>query len=164
MTVENGSSLQINGTVDNSGTLGTNLFGAGGGNSITVNGMLTNEASGLISLNGPGDVLKALAGLSNSGVINVNNGSSIDPPFVNNLGMINIDATSRLVVGTPTPMGGQGYIQLHNGTLGEMISATNFGVINVNGSALLDGTLSILLQGGYNPAVGSMYKFLNFTP
>ena len=60
-------------------------------------------------------------------------------------------------------MGGQGYIQLANGTLGEMISMTSFGVINVNGSALLDGTLDILLQGGFNPSVGSTYKFLNFT-
>ena len=73
-------------------------------------------------MNGPGDVLSALAGLNNSGVINVNNGSSILPPFFNNIGTLNIDGTSRFVVGTPTPMGGQGYIQTANGTLGEMIS------------------------------------------
>ena len=30
----------------------------------------------------------------------------------------------------------------------------SFGVINVNGSALLNGTLDVLLQGGYNPARG----------
>jgi hypothetical protein len=35
-----------------------------------------------------------------------------------------------------------------------MISATKYGAINVNGSALLAGTLDILLQGGFNPAVG----------
>ena len=91
------------------------------------------------------------------------NGSVIDPPFVNNLGMINIDSLSKMVVGMGSPAG-LGYIQLANGTLGEMISATNFGVINVNGSALLDGTLSILLQGGFNPSVGSMYKFLLANP
>ena len=90
----------------------------------------------------------------------MNNGSSIDPPFVNNLGTINIDSTSKMIVGTGTPMG-LGYIQLANGTLGEMIIAPPaIGVINVNGSALLDGTLAVLLQGGYNPAVGSTYKFL----
>src|SRR5271167_3498641 len=98
-------------------------------------------------------------------MINVYNGSSIDPKSFNNLGTLNIDGTSRFVVGTPTPMGGQGYIQLHNGTLGEMIAGMNsFGVINVNGSALLDGTLAILLQNGYIPSVGSTFKFLNFTP
>ena len=163
--VEGGSTLQINGALTNSGGVTTNNMGIGGGNTITVNGLLTNTASGLITLNGPGDVLNALAGLSNSGVINVNNGSSILPPFFNNLGTLNIDGTSRFVVGTPTPMGGQGYIQTPNGVLGEMIASMNsFGVINVNGSALLNGTLDVLLQGGYNPGVGSMYKFLNFTP
>jgi hypothetical protein len=165
VTIENGSTLQVNGTVDNTGLLGTNLFAHGGGNSITVNGLLTNEAAGTITLNGPGDVLSALAGLSNSGVINVNHGSSILPPFFNNLGTLNIDGTSRFVVGTPNPMGGQGYIQLANGTLGEMIASLgSFGVIDVKGSALLDGNLAILLQGGFNPAVGSTFKFLNFTP
>jgi fibronectin-binding autotransporter adhesin len=157
--VDGGSTLQINGPATNSGTIETN----GGGNTMTFNGLLTNTATGTITLNGPGDVLSALAGLSNSGVISVNNGSSVLPPFFNNLGTLNIDGTSRFVVGTPTPMGGQGYIQLANGTLGEMISSTTFGVINVNGSVLLDGTLAILLQGGYNPGVGSTYKFLNFT-
>ncbi len=53
----------------------------------------------------PADVLQALAGLSNNGVINVNNGSSIDPPFLNNLGMINIDSTSKMIVGTGSPAG-----------------------------------------------------------
>ena len=163
--VDSGSTLQINGDAGNSGILGTCHFvGCAGNNTVTVTGLLTNEASGQVILNGRGDVLQALAGLGNNGVINVNNGSSIDPPFLNNLGMINIDGMSRLVVGTPTPMGGQGYIQLANGTLGEMISSTGFGVINVKGSALLDGTLAILLQGGYNPAVGSMYKFLLANP
>jgi hypothetical protein len=163
--LENGSSLTVNGTADNSGTLGASLNGGGtGGNTITITGMLTNTAAGTITLNGPGDVLSALAGLSNSGVINVNNGSSIVPPTFNNLGTLNIDGTSRFVVGTPIPMGGQGYIQTANGVLGEMIASMNsFGVINVNGSALLNGTLDVLLQGGYNPGVGSMYKFLNFT-
>ncbi len=158
-----GNTLHITGNFDNSGILQTadNVFGAG--NTITIDGMLTNQAGGQITLNGPGDVLQALAGLTNNGSISVNNGSSIDPPFVNNLGTINIDSMSKLVVGIGPPMG-LGYIQLANGTLGEMISSTNFGVINVRGSALLDGTLNILLQGGYNPNVGSMYKFLLANP
>ena len=126
---------------------------------ITVNGLLTNEATGQINLNGPGDVLQALAGLTNNGVVNVKNGSSIDPPFVNNGGTINIDSLSKMIVGTGNPMG-LGYIQLANGTLGEIITPTSYGVINVNGSALLDGTLDILLKPGFNPAVGSTYKFL----
>jgi hypothetical protein len=156
---DSGNKLSVTGNLTNSGTLELGDTG----DTVTVNGMLTNEPTGQINLNGPGDVLQALGGLTNSGLIAANNGSSIDPPFVNNLGTINIDSLSKFVVGTGTPSG-LGYIQLANGTLGEMISATNFGVINVSGSALLDGTLAILPQGGFNPSVGSTYKFLNFTP
>ena len=164
VTVENGSTLQVSGNVDNSGTLVTNFFANGGGNTITVNGLLTNEATGQINLNGPGDLLQALAGLTNNGSISVNNGSSIDPPFLNNGGHITIDSTSKLIVGTGMPMG-LGYIQLANGTLGESInSLISFGVINVNGSALLAGTLDILLKAGYNPGVGTEFTILTSNP
>jgi len=165
---EGGDTATINGNVNNSGILLTSplfsRFGIGGGNTMTVNGMLTSEATGQINLYGPGDVLQALAGLTNNGLISVNNGSSIDPPFLNNGGTITIDSLSKLVVGTGSPSG-LGYIQLANGTLGEMISAANnYGVINVNGSALLNGTLNVLLQGGFNPRVGSIFQFLFANP
>jgi hypothetical protein len=162
--VENMSSFTVKDNAINSGVLTTSGGYGGGQNTISVSGMLTNTASGQITLSGPGDVLTALAGLTNNGVININNGSSIDPPFVKNLGTVNIDSTSKFVVGTGKPSG-LGYIQMANGTLGEMISATNsFGVINVNGSALLAGTLDILLQGGFNPRVGSIFQFLFADP
>jgi hypothetical protein len=80
--------------------------------------------------------------------------------FFNNLGMLSIDNTSTFVVGTGAHSG-TGYIQLANGMLNEMIASnSSFGVINVNGSALLNGTLNILLQGIYDPSVGSTYKFI----
>ena len=92
------------------------------------------------------------------------NGSTIDPPFVNNLGTINIDGTSTFVVGTGTATG-PGFIQLANGTFGEMInSATAFGQVDVAGSASLNGTLDILLQSGYNPAVGTSFTYLLLNP
>jgi hypothetical protein len=157
--VEGGSTLAITGDVTNSGTLETNANSPGGNNTITLNGLLTNTPTGIITLNGSMDMLQALAGIVNSGTINVNNSSTVDPPFFNNLGTVNIDSTSTFIVGTGHASG-PGYIQLANGTLGEMINSTAFGVINVNGSALLNGTLDILLQGGYDPSVGSSYKFL----
>ena len=43
-------------------------------------------------------------------------------------------------------------------------SATAFGQVNVAGSASLDGTLDILLQSGYNPAVGTSFTFLLLNP
>ncbi|HZM12065.1 MAG TPA: PEP-CTERM sorting domain-containing protein, partial [Candidatus Limnocylindrales bacterium] len=114
---------------------------------------------------GPSDVLHATGGLTNNGTITVKNGSTIDPPpSVNNLGTINIDGTSTFVVGTGTATG-PGFIQLSTGTFGEMInSATAFGVVNVAGSASLNGTLDILLQTGYNPAVGTSFTFLLLNP
>jgi fibronectin-binding autotransporter adhesin len=80
--------------------------------------------------------------------------------FFNNLGTLSIDNTSTFVVGTGAHSG-TGYIQLANGMLNEMIASnSSFGVINVSGSALLNGTLDILLQGGFGPSVGSTYKIL----
>jgi PEP-CTERM motif len=162
--LENGSTLKINGTADNFGTLSTSANSGTGGNTLTVSGVLTNEATGTLSVNGPSDVLKASAGLVNQGLVTVKNGSTIDPPFVNNLGTINIDGTSTFVVGTGTATG-PGFIQLANGTFGEMInSATAFGQVNVAGSASLNGTLDILLQSGFNPAVGTSFTFLLLNP
>ena len=158
--LENASTLKITGTADNFGTLSTSANLGTGGNTVTVSGLLTNEASGNVTLNGPTDVLTASAGLVNKGLVTVKNGSTIDPPFVNNLGTINIDGTSTFVVGTGTATG-PGFIQLANGTFGEMInSATAFGVVNVAGSASLNGTLDILLNPAYNPAVGTSFTFL----
>ena len=39
-----------------------------------------------------------------------------------------------------------------------------FGVIVVKGPVHLGGTLEVLLGGGFNPAVGSTYEFITFTP
>jgi hypothetical protein len=109
-------------------------------------------------------VLHAQGGLANNGTVTVKNGSTIDPPFFNNLGTLSIDGTSTFVVGTGTATG-PGFIQLANGTFGEMInSATAFGQVNVAGSASLNGTLDILLMSGYNPAVGTSFTYLLTNP
>jgi hypothetical protein len=130
---------------------------------MSFTALLTNTTGASIDVLGPNDTLHASAGLANAGNITVRNGSTIDPPFFNNIGNLNIDSTSTFVVGTGTHTG-TGYIQLANGTLGEMISSTAFGQISVAGNASLDGTLDILLQGGFNPAVGSTYDIILFSP
>ena len=164
LDLENASTLHINGTADNFGTMSTSANGGTGSNTMTVSGLLTNEASGQISINGPSDTLKAPGGIVNKGAITVKNGSTIDPPYFNNLGTLNIDGTSTFVVGTGTATG-PGFVQLANGTFGEMInSATAFGVVNVAGPASLNGTLDILLQSGYNPAVGTSFTYLLLSP
>jgi hypothetical protein len=163
LDLENGGGLQVAGAASNSGTLSTNSAGLGGGNTMTFTGLLTNTATGMIVLNGKSDKLTASGGMANTGMISVKNGSTVDPPVLNNLGSINIDNTSQFVVGTGAAQA-LGYVQLANGTLGEMISKTAFGTISVNGPASLDGTLDILLQGGFNPAVGATYNIILFSP
>jgi hypothetical protein len=160
---ENASQLTVNGATTNNGTLSTSGFGGTGGNTMTFTVLLTNGSGAHINVNGPGDTLKASGGIANSGTITVKNGSTIDPPFFNNIGSLNIDGTSTFVVGTGTATG-PGYVQLANGTLGEMISSTAFGQIASAGNASVDGTLDILLQGGFNPAIGSTYDIILFSP
>ena len=58
-----------------------------------------------------------------------------------------------------------GFYQLASGTLGEAIGAGGYAIISVNGGlVMLDGTLDVLLDPGFNPAVGSTYKFFLFSP
>jgi hypothetical protein len=160
--LENGSSLTVHGATTNSGILSTSGFGGTGGNTMSFTALLTNSAGASITLNN-NDTLKAPGGITNAGTITVKNGSTVDPPIYNSIGLANIDGTSLWIVGTGTATG-PGYIQLANGTLGEMISSTAFGTIDVAGNASLDGTLDILLQGGFNPAVGSTYDIILFSP
>ena len=83
---------------------------------------------------------------------------------MNNGGTITIDSTSKLVVGIGNPAG-LGYIQTATGTLGEIIdSNASYGTITVSGSALLAGTLDVLLKPGFNPTVGTEFTFLTADP
>ena len=127
---------------------------------LAVAGDMTNAAGGLVNMYYTGTTLQVGGTLTNNGTINVNYGAAVDPPVLNNLGTINIDSMSKLVVGTGAA--GLGYTQLANGTLGEIIaSGSSYGIINVAGMASLDGTLKILLQAGYDPTIGTTFKFLN---
>jgi hypothetical protein len=162
--LENAGTLKINGTADNFGTLSSGANSGTGGSTMTVAGLLTNEAGAQLSVVGHNDTLKAPGGMVNNGTVTVKNGSTIDPPFVTNLGTINIDGTSTFVVGTGTAAG-PGFVQLANGTFTEVInSATAFGQLNVAGSASLNGTLDIMLKSGYNPAVGTSFTYLLLNP
>jgi hypothetical protein len=161
--LENASSLTVNGATNNSGILSTSRFGGTGGNTMSFTALLTNNNGAHVDVLGPNDTVHMSGGLANAGFVVVQNGATVDPPFVNNIGIINIDATSTFVTGTGAHSG-TGYIQLANGTLGEMISNSNFGQIFAGTSATLDGTLSILLQNGFNPAVGTSYDIILFSP
>ena len=74
--VEGGSTLTITGGVDNSGLFVTNFNNLGGNNTITVSGMLTNEAIGTFQLLGPKD-MATIGSLNNAGFVDVEGGSTL---------------------------------------------------------------------------------------
>jgi PEP-CTERM motif len=126
----------------NGGTLYTmGPYGAGGNTVNVPNGIFYNTGNGQVYLEGAGDVLSART--------------------LNNQGYVFVGAT--LLVGTGTAAN-TGYYQLANGTLGEHIDMNQFGVIVVNGPVHVDGTLDVQLASGVNPAVGTTYEFITFTP
>ena len=135
------------------------------GSTLNISGTLTNNSGGSFVLYGPGGTA-TIGSVVNTGLIdlemNLSNGAGLSTPTLNNGGTINVDNLSTFLVGIGVLHGPiTNYTQLANGTLGEIITPNSFGVINLNGgSALLAGTLDILLQGGFNPAVGKMYQFL----
>src|SRR5208337_2569723 len=53
--LENGSTLTVNGTADNSWELFTSSNGGSGHNTVNITGTLTNEGTGEFILYGPGD-------------------------------------------------------------------------------------------------------------
>ena len=54
------------------------------------------------------------------------------------------------------------YAQTSNGTFELEVTSGGFDQLTVGGMVSLDGTLDILLEQGFNPAVGTVYKFLLF--
>lgn len=132
------------------------------GSGYTNTGTLEATNGGILQINDEtvNDQNGTMTAGAGSSIELVNHSLVSGGTFFNNLGMLSIDNTSTFVVGTGAHSG-TGYIQLANGMLNEMIASnSSFGVINVNGSALLNGTLDILLQGNYDPSVGSTYKFI----
>ena len=71
--VEDGSRLQVNGSVNNSGTLAMGTYG--GGDTLTITGGLTN--SGSFSLNASGDSA-SMQTLTNTGSVTVGSGTSLN--------------------------------------------------------------------------------------
>jgi hypothetical protein len=150
-----GALLNACGTLTNSGTLNAysailnydTLYNSG----TLVSGAYFDDEVGTVSSTGTFIVNGVLDDNGNMTLLQLANG-----------GTINVGLSSSLVVGSIS--GGYGYTQMADGLLAENIGSSNYGQINANGPASLSGTLNIVLQGGFNPRVGSTYKFLNFTP
>jgi T5SS/PEP-CTERM-associated repeat protein len=153
--IDNNSVFQVNGSIDNFGYIGQDP------STLIVTGTLTNEVGSTFNLMA-GDVLQA-GNIVNKGAFGVPGGATIQTAHYLSSAQTTLSPLATLLVGTG-PAGNTGYYQLANGTLGEFIDASRFGVIVVNGPVHLDGTLDIQLFSGFNPAVGSTYDFITFAP
>jgi hypothetical protein len=101
----------------------------------------------------------------------------VDGTFFNNGANVTVGPNSVFQVGTMQNGGplklasnaamnvSNGFYQLASGTLGESIDATGFAIVMVDGGpVVLDGTLDVLLDPNFDPAIGTSYKFLLFQP
>jgi hypothetical protein len=76
-------------------------------------------------------------------------------PTLNNQGTVDVGAGDTLTVDT--------YTQFDNSFLQiDIGSASSYGVLNVQGTATLAGTLEANLQNNYQPPGGSSFDVLNF--
>ena len=104
---------------------------------VNISGTLTN-LGGHINVIGPDAFLNA-GSIVNGGMLSLPGGSTVNVA--------------------------NGFYQLDAGTLGESIGASGFGIlVAADGEMMLAGTLDIMLDPGFNPAIGSTYQFLLFQP
>lgn len=165
----NGGSISADNIVNNNSIQQFNL-----GNGVNISAAtLTNNGTIQQFDNSSGQVntILATSNMVNSGFIyqyGYSGQNVIKTPQLDNAGTIiqyNTSFADSILVGTGVAAA-PGYYQLANGTLGEYINMSSFGVVNImNGAPVtLNGTLDILLQSGFNPGVGSTYDFINLTP
>lgn len=147
VTLSTGSAGTVNGAVNNAGSVqidATSALTAKTGFNQTAG---STQVDGILSAQGAG--LSISGGtLSGSGIVvgNLTNGGSVgDSP------------------GTLTIKGN--YTQTSSGSLIEevgWINGMNASLLQVNGTATLDGTLVLSLLGGYNPGVGDSFILMTF--
>lgn len=128
---------------------------------LNVGGILSNLSDATMNVNGPSSGAAANM-LLNYGALNAL-GASVSSTTLINGGSIQADASSKFQIGNGKA-GGPGLYQYGDGVFAEAIGAGYFGVLTIDGPATLGGELDIVLDNGFTPLVGSMYRFLNFTP
>src|SRR5208337_3069152 len=120
-----GTNLTINGNVDNSGNFVTNFNFINGGNTLTVNGNVTNESGGNFGLFGGGDMAIVNGSLTNTGIVQLIGGGSmatINGLLTNNAGgFIDVESGSTLTInGDATNSSGPGSFQgIYTNYLGD---------------------------------------------
>jgi hypothetical protein len=153
-TSDAGSTLRVLG---NKWTFGSNLIMANG---FTNHGVIELSSEDGI-YNATLTITSGTLSNANDGTINVLAGTGGDRTI--NATLIN-DGTISIAAGTTLTLGGD-FTQMSDGDLAVAIaSSSSFGRLTVNGSATLDGTLTVNLVNGYQPPSGTSFRILTFNP
>lgn len=146
-------------SVKNAGFFSVNETPISGFPDATIS-KLRNLQSGTFQLGGIANIKT----LINAGTVEVGaSGTILRTASLANLGNITISPGGQIIIGTgPDVIGG--LTQYANGIWNEQLSATSFGVMDVNGPMSLNGTLDIMLLNGFLPAAGESFDIVNFTP
>src|SRR5208283_239654 len=139
-----GTTLTIKGSVNNSGLLATGVGNSNGGSTLTITGMLSNNSGGTFEMVG-GDTGSIGNGMSNAGVVDVDNGSKLQiTGNVNNSGTLETGNYYGIGNNTLTITGGLtnsgNFFLLRNGDVANVATLTNTGYTSVATGATLNLT------------------------
>jgi hypothetical protein len=173
LSFSNGSTFAVQKDLNNTGTLTLATSSAG-----EVNGSLNNSASGSVQIDST-SALTVKSGFNQSGGSSIVNGLlnapgagvSVQGGTLSGTGIINGNVRMSGIM-SPGDATGAGtltingnYTETSVGALMEQIGSQswpNSSLLQVNGIANLDGTLSLSLLNGYNPSVGDSFMLMTF--
>ncbi|MEO7622362.1 MAG: CARDB domain-containing protein, partial [Gallionella sp.] len=93
---------------------------------------------------------------NNTGTVNVNAGTLTYNPNLTNQGTISIAPGARMSIGGSFTNSAQATVRVGLG------NATTIGVLAVTGTATLNGTLDVYLDGGYVPAASAIFGVITY--
>jgi hypothetical protein len=160
---QSGQSFAVNGTLTNYGS-----FNVGKGSTLTVTGDVVNNELFNSGYAGGATHLMVTGTFYNVGdssnPFDVSSGVATMNALTNSK-IIGTSAGTLLGVGSGTFSASEGFEELGDGTYDETIDASNAnGVINVNGSVDLGGTLVVTLANGFVPSLGESFLLIDGTP
>ncbi len=146
-------------TVDNNGT----VTAMGSGFSFSNDAVWNNQAQGTVILQdqaGLGNFFAGRAQFVNAGLLEKlgTGAATIGIPVVNT-GSLYINNTSTLQISGNYTQGASGSLQID---IGGTTAGTDYGQLKVNGTAALDGNLTVNLVNDFMPSPGDQYQILTF--
>src|SRR5208283_2812719 len=162
LTANSATALTISGNVNNSGLMATGANDVGG-STLTITGTLTNNSGGTFELLGAGDMASLGNGMSNAGLVDVDNSSKLQiTGNVNNSGTLETSSYYGTGNNTITITGGLtnsgDFFLRQNGDVANMATLTNTGYTSVATGATLN--LTSQPNGITDAVAGSRFDLL----